>query len=121
MKQGSLKGRDEMRSRRFVRALRQLLERRERPLDRATLARDIGVDPSLLSLLLSQQRHPTPAFVGRLCRHPSVTAEEALALISAHLEDVATEALPQSGPLTVSLSVALKDDRRRRAQPMAES
>jgi len=101
MKKRPLKGRNEHRSRRFVAAFEAILERTERPISRVELAREIGADPSLISLLLSSSRHPTPVFVGRLCKSSQINSDEALALITAHLRDVADEALPRSGRLTV--------------------
>ena len=112
MKKGTLKGRDKGRSRRYLAAFEKILARKERPIDRVDLARAIDVDPSLISLILSSDRHPTPAFVGRLCRHPNIDADEALALITAHLQDVSDEALPPDGKLTVDrFQLSLKDRR----------
>lgn len=115
MKKGSLKGRKEKRSPRFAEALANLLRRKQRPFNRPRLARELGVDESLLSLLVANKRHPTPAFIGRVCSHPSVTSDEALELITAHLQDVAAEAFPEAGKMTVGKIRLALDDQRMKA------
>lgn len=115
MKKGTLKGRKEKRSPRFIAAFDTLLQREHSPFNRPQLARDLGVDPSLLSLLLSGDRHPTPVFIGRLCRHPKVSSDEALDLITAHLQDVAAEAFPEAGKMTVGKIRLALDDQRMKA------
>jgi transcriptional regulator with XRE-family HTH domain len=115
MKRGTLKGRDKGRSRCFLAAFEAILARKDRPLNRTDLSRDLGISPSLISLLLSADRHPTPAFVGRLCRHREISSDEALDLITAHLRDVAEEAFPQKGRLQVKAIDITLDDQRIKA------